>query len=284
MARNSLSGLLRMSLVVMHCSHPPTPTPRVHFASVFAWCVPRPSPFLPLFQFCVLYWTQTKEQKLGEVFYSSVWLFVRAPFRLLFLPHHPTFFIPSTSSTSSHPHTSTISPFHLQPSHNHRRGSCWPPAMVSLLTTRTLCKQWVNEDQCWCRISCTWMKWPTLIGSASQRELSMPKEPVSIRFIVYQFVEPLNPLAWGYWSCVLVSLHIWQSRVEIEGYSVAYFDRIVAFEAPYCWTSIKGGTHMRFVDSWDIHTSTKRNDVSPLTEAQRYGTSKPTMRLKYVME
>ena len=27
--------------------------------------------------------------------------------------------------------------------------------------------------------------------------------------------------------------HMWQSRVEIEGYPVAYFDRIAAFEAPY---------------------------------------------------
>ena len=26
---------------------------------------------------------------------------------------------------------------------------------------------------------------------------------------------------------------MWQSRVEIEGYSVTYFDRIAAFEAPY---------------------------------------------------
>ena len=42
---------------------------------------------------------------------------------------------------------------------------------------------------------------------------------------------------------------MWQSRLEIEGYSVAYFDRIAAFEALYCWTSVKGGTHMRFVDS-----------------------------------
>ena len=29
-------------------------------------------------------------------------------------------------------------------------------------------------------------------------------------------------------------LCMWQSRVEIEGYSVAYFDRIAAFKAPYC--------------------------------------------------
>ena len=29
-------------------------------------------------------------------------------------------------------------------------------------------------------------------------------------------------------------LHMWQSCVEIEGYSVEYFDCIAAFEAPYC--------------------------------------------------
>ena len=27
--------------------------------------------------------------------------------------------------------------------------------------------------------------------------------------------------------------YMWQSRVEIDGYSVAYFDRIAALEAPY---------------------------------------------------
>ena len=43
-------------------------------------------------------------------------------------------------------------------------------------------------------------------------------------------------------------IHMWQSHVEIEGYSVAYFDRIAAFKAPYHWTSIKGGAHMRFVE------------------------------------
>ena len=42
--------------------------------------------------------------------------------------------------------------------------------------------------------------------------------------------------------------YMWQSRVEIEGYSVAYFDRIVAFEAPYRWTSVKGGAYMHFVN------------------------------------
>ena len=35
-------------------------------------------------------------------------------------------------------------------------------------------------------------------------------------------------------ACWLANyLHMWQSRVEIEGYSVTYFDRIAAFKAPY---------------------------------------------------
>ena len=52
------------------------------------------------------------------------------------------------------------------------------------------------------------------------------------------------------------------------GCSVAYFDRFAAFEAPYRWTFVKGGAHMRFVDSWDIHTSTKHAWTPPLTEVQ----------------
>ena len=50
-------------------------------------------------------------------------------------------------------------------------------------------------------------------------------------------------------------LDMWQSCVEIEGYSVMYFDRIAAFEAPYRRTSARGVAHMRFVDSSDIHAS-----------------------------
>ena len=38
-------------------------------------------------------------------------------------------------------------------------------------------------------------------------------------------------------------LHVWQSRVEIEHYSVVYFTRITAFEPMYCRTSIKGRAH-----------------------------------------
>ena len=51
--------------------------------------------------------------------------------------------------------------------------------------------------------------------------------------------------------------HMSQSRVEIEDYSVAYFNRIAAFEVPYHSTSIEGGAHMRLVDSLDIHASMK---------------------------
>ena len=77
---------------------------------------------------------------------------------------------------------------------------------------------------------------------------------------------------------------MWQSRVEIEGYSVAYFDCIAAFEAPYRWTSVKGEAHMRFVDLLDIHASTKRVWAPPLTEVQRYGASNAAMRSKYATE
>ena len=51
---------------------------------------------------------------------------------------------------------------------------------------------------------------------------------------------------------------MWQSRVEIEGYSVAYFDRIAAFEAPYHRTSVKSGAHTRFVDASISNESTRR--------------------------
>ena len=75
---------------------------------------------------------------------------------------------------------------------------------------------------------------------------------------------------------------MWQSRVEIEGYSIAYFDCIATFEAPHRWTSVKGDAHMRFVDLLDIHGSTKCIWAPPLTELQPYNTSKAAMWSKYV--
>ena len=40
---------------------------------------------------------------------------------------------------------------------------------------------------------------------------------------------------------------MWQSHVEIEYYSVAYFDRVTALKAPYLRTSVKGGAQTRCV-------------------------------------
>ena len=36
---------------------------------------------------------------------------------------------------------------------------------------------------------------------------------------------------------------MWQSQIEIEYYSVAYFDLVIAFKALQRSTSIKGGAH-----------------------------------------
>ena len=86
------------------------------------------------------------------------------------------------------------------------------------------------------------------------------------------------------WTNTLFTIitHMWQSCVEIEGYFVAYLDCIAAFEAPHRWTSNKGGAHMHFVDSSDIHASTLHVWAPPLTEVQWYGTSSTAMRSKYV--
>ena len=46
-------------------------------------------------------------------------------------------------------------------------------------------------------------------------------EQLSI-LVMWDFSEQLS------WTCT----HTWQSRVEIEGYSVAYFDHFAAFKAP----------------------------------------------------
>ena len=45
-----------------------------------------------------------------------------------------------------------------------------------------------------------------------------------------QYVHTYNKLNHSWLFC---ELYMWQSRVEIEGYSVAYFERIAAFKAPY---------------------------------------------------
>ena len=46
-------------------------------------------------------------------------------------------------------------------------------------------------------------------------------------------------------SEVLIVYILWQSRVEIEHYSVTYFDRVTVLEALKRSTSVKGGAHTR---------------------------------------
>ena len=74
--------------------------------------------------------------------------------------------------------------------------------------------------------------------------------------------------------------------VEIEDYSVAYFDRIAAFKVPYRWTSIKGRAHTRFVDSLHIRASTKHVHVwaLPLIKVQWYDAWNAAMQSNYAMK
>ena len=44
-------------------------------------------------------------------------------------------------------------------------------------------------------------------------------------------------------------LHMWQSRVENEHYSVACFECVTMFKALQCSSSVKGGAHMHCVNS-----------------------------------
>ena len=81
-----------------------------------------------------------------------------------------------------------------------------------------------------------------------------------------------------------IYLQLWQSHVEMEGYSITYFDRIAAFEVPYHWTSVKGGAYIHFVVLLDIHASTKHMWTPPLTEVHWYGASSTAMQSKYTTE
>ena len=98
----------------------------------------------------------------------------------------------------------------------------------------------------------------------------------------------MSPVAKKMMSNTVVAMcdvmQMWQSHVEIEGYSIVYFNRIAAFEALYRWTSFKGGADMRFVDLLDVHASTKHVWAPPSTEVQWYGASKIIMRSKYATE
>ena len=59
-------------------------------------------------------------------------------------------------------------------------------------------------------------------------------------------------------------MQLWQSWVEIEHYSVAYFDHITAFVALLRGTSVKGGTHMHCVNMVSIHEFTQLYEPRPM--------------------
>ena len=75
-----------------------------------------------------------------------------------------------------------------------------------------------------------------------------------------------------------------QSRIEIDYYSIVYFECITKFDTLYRWASAKGGAYTCFIDASDINVFTRRIWVPPLAEAQRYRASNLVIRLKYTME
>ena len=42
-------------------------------------------------------------------------------------------------------------------------------------------------------------------------------------------------------------VHVWQFRVEVEYYSIAYFNRVTALKVLYLRISVKGRAHMRCI-------------------------------------
>ena len=55
---------------------------------------------------------------------------------------------------------------------------------------------------------------------------------------------------------VLQHIYMWQSRVEIEHYSVKYFEHFMRSKH-YSAELIKGGAHMHCIDAWMPDMSTQ---------------------------
>ena len=58
-----------------------------------------------------------------------------------------------------------------------------------------------------------------------------------------------------YGGVIVIILYMWQSRIEIEYYSVAYFERITEFDALLRWTSAKGGALCKRMNIWCVHVA-----------------------------
>ena len=55
-----------------------------------------------------------------------------------------------------------------------------------------------------------------------------------------------------------IYIYMWQSRIEIEYYSVAYFERITEFDALWRWASAKSRTHTRYINALMFDASMKK--------------------------
>ena len=71
---------------------------------------------------------------------------------------------------------------------------------------------------------------------------------------------------------------MWQSQVEIEHYSVAYFDCITTFKVLKRSTSLKGGAYTRYVDLSGIDAASLHIWAPPITEVLYYSASSRNMQ------
>ena len=72
--------------------------------------------------------------------------------------------------------------------------------------------------------------------------------------------------------------------VEIEHYSIVYFECITEFDTLLRWASAEGRAHMRYVNSWLSDVPIKRIWTPPLAEAHHYSASNSVMCSNYVTE
>ena len=75
---------------------------------------------------------------------------------------------------------------------------------------------------------------------------------------------------------VIVWVQVWQSRVEIDHYSVTYFKCITTFEALYFCYGWGSYALYKLMNTWHVYTV--------LTEVLCYSASNAVMRLKYATE
>ena len=66
---------------------------------------------------------------------------------------------------------------------------------------------------------------------------------------------------------------MWQSQVEIQHYSIVYFNPITAFEVLYHRTSVKGGADMRCVNMVSIHKFTQSPSLNGSSVLEHFNSS-----------